>query len=103
MTARILDGKGIAMTIRQEVAQRVSAFREKFGTSPKLVAVLVGQDPASQVYVRNKEIACQKAGIDSQVLKLDASTTTACLLETLDRLNQYAMHTWVLVESIECL
>jgi methylenetetrahydrofolate dehydrogenase (NADP+)/methenyltetrahydrofolate cyclohydrolase len=88
MTARILDGKGIAMTIRQEVAQRVSAFREKFGTSPKLVAVLVGQDPASQVYVRNKEIACQKAGIDSQVLKLDASTTTACLLETLDRLNQ---------------
>jgi len=88
MTARILDGKGIAMTIRQEVALRVSAFREKFGTSPKLVAVLVGQDPASQVYVRNKEIACQKAGIDSQVLKLDASTTTACLLETLDRLNQ---------------
>jgi methylenetetrahydrofolate dehydrogenase (NADP+)/methenyltetrahydrofolate cyclohydrolase len=49
---------------------------------------LVGQDPASQVYVRNKEIACQKAGIDSQVLKLDASTTTAFLLETLDRLNQ---------------
>lgn len=88
MTARILDGKGIAMTIRQEVALRVSAFREKFGTSPKLVAVLVGQDPASQVYVRNKEIACQKAGIDSQVLKLDASTTTAFLLETLDRLNQ---------------
>jgi methylenetetrahydrofolate dehydrogenase (NADP+)/methenyltetrahydrofolate cyclohydrolase len=49
---------------------------------------LVGQDPASQVYVRNKEIACQKAGIDSQILKLDSTTTTASLLSTLDQLNQ---------------
>jgi len=87
MTARILDGKGIAMTIRQEVAARVCAFRERHGLAPKLVAVLVGQDPASQVYVRNKEIACQKAGLDSHVLRLESSTTTATLLATLDQLN----------------
>ncbi len=98
MTARILDGKGIAMTIRQEVAARVCAFRERHGISPKLVAVLVGQDPASQVYVRNKEIACQKAGLDSHVLKLDASTTTATLLAALDQLNQDSSVHGILVQ-----
>lgn len=87
MTARILDGKGIAITIRQEVAAKVSAFRESHATSPKLVAVLVGSDPASQVYVRNKEIACQKAGIEGEVLRLEHSTSTQELLELLRRLN----------------
>jgi methylenetetrahydrofolate dehydrogenase (NADP+)/methenyltetrahydrofolate cyclohydrolase len=98
MTARILDGKAIAMTIRQEVAARVSAFREKHGIAPKLVAVLVGQDPASQVYVRNKEIACQKAGLDSHVLRLDSSTTTATLLDLLDQLNQDSSVHGILVQ-----
>ncbi|MFM7517027.1 MAG: bifunctional 5,10-methylenetetrahydrofolate dehydrogenase/5,10-methenyltetrahydrofolate cyclohydrolase [Pirellula sp.] len=98
MTARILDGKAIAMTIRQEVAARVSAFREKHGIAPKLVAVLVGQDPASQVYVRNKEIACQKAGLDSHVLRIDSSTTTATLLALLDQLNQDSSVHGILVQ-----
>lgn len=98
MTARILDGKAIAMTIRQEVAARVSAFRRKHGIAPKLVAVLVGQDPASQVYVRNKEIACQKAGLDSHVLRLDSSTTTATLLALLDQLNQDSSVHGILVQ-----
>ncbi|MFM7927147.1 MAG: bifunctional 5,10-methylenetetrahydrofolate dehydrogenase/5,10-methenyltetrahydrofolate cyclohydrolase [Pirellula sp.] len=98
MTARILDGKAIAMTIRQEVAARVSAFREKNGIAPKLVAVLVGQDPASQVYVRNKEIACQKAGLDSHVLRLDSSTTTTTLLALLDQLNQDSSVHGILVQ-----
>lgn len=87
MTARILDGKMIANTIRQEVALKVAQFKEKFSKSPKLVAVLVGDDPASQVYVRNKEIACSKAGIESQVLRLECSTTTQNLLELLEDLN----------------
>lgn len=87
MTARILDGKAIANTIRQEVASQVSEFQKKHGFSPKLVAVLVGNDPASQVYVRNKEIACQKAGIASQVLKLEESTSTQKLIELLAELN----------------
>jgi methylenetetrahydrofolate dehydrogenase (NADP+)/methenyltetrahydrofolate cyclohydrolase len=87
MSARILDGKGIANTIRQEIASRVAAFKEKHSIDPKLVAVLVGEDPASQVYVRNKEIACQKAGIASQVLKLPGGTRIQELLELLDQLN----------------
>jgi methylenetetrahydrofolate dehydrogenase (NADP+)/methenyltetrahydrofolate cyclohydrolase len=87
MTAQILDGKGLANTIRQEIAVRATAFRERYSKSPKLVAVLVGDDPASQVYIRNKEIACQKAGISSEVLKLSAATTTQELLGILDRLN----------------
>ncbi|MFM9065698.1 MAG: bifunctional 5,10-methylenetetrahydrofolate dehydrogenase/5,10-methenyltetrahydrofolate cyclohydrolase, partial [Pirellula sp.] len=98
MTARILDGKAIAMTIRQEVAARVSAFRRKHGIAPKLVAVVVGQDPASQVYVRNKEIACQKAGLDSHVLRLDSSTTTATLLALLDQVNQDSSVHGILVQ-----
>jgi len=87
MTARILDGKAIANNIREEIAVRVSAFRERFSTSPKLVAVLVGDDPASQVYVRNKEIACQKAGIQSDIHRLSGATTTEELLAVLDELN----------------
>jgi methylenetetrahydrofolate dehydrogenase (NADP+)/methenyltetrahydrofolate cyclohydrolase len=87
MTARILDGKAIADAIRQEIAVEVSTFREKFSTSPKFVAVLVGEDPASQVYVRNKEIACQKAGIESDIRRLSATTTTEELLAALDALN----------------
>lgn len=87
MTARILDGKAIANTIRDEIAVRVSAFRERFSTAPKLVAVLVGDDPASQVYVRNKEIACQKAGIQSDIHRLSQATTTEELLAVLDELN----------------
>jgi methylenetetrahydrofolate dehydrogenase (NADP+)/methenyltetrahydrofolate cyclohydrolase len=87
MTARILDGKGIANSIRDEIAARVSAFQERFSTAPKLVAVLVGDNPASQVYVRNKEIACQKAGIRSDIHRLSGATTTEELLSVLDALN----------------
>lgn len=87
MTARILDGKGIANTIRQEIASKVAAFRAAHAIAPKLVAVLVGEDPASQVYVRNKEIACQKAGIAGEVIRLEESTSTELLLALLGKLN----------------
>lgn len=98
MTARILDGKAIANAIRQEIAVEVSAFREKFSMSPKLVAVLVGEDPASQVYVRNKEIACQKAGIQSDIRRLSAKTTTEELLAALDALNEDSSVHGILVQ-----
>jgi methylenetetrahydrofolate dehydrogenase (NADP+)/methenyltetrahydrofolate cyclohydrolase len=87
MPARVLDGKAIANTIRKEVANGVAEFQAKYSTAPKLVAVLVGEDPASQVYVRNKEIACQKAGLASQVLKLPSTASTEELLSLLDGLN----------------
>ena len=88
MAATILDGKTIAMQIRMEVAEGVSRLREKTGVVACLAAVLVGEDPASQVYVRNKEIACHKAGIESRMFRLPASTTMEELLGLLDRLNE---------------
>jgi methylenetetrahydrofolate dehydrogenase (NADP+) / methenyltetrahydrofolate cyclohydrolase len=87
MSARILDGKSIALQIRQEIAQRVEQLKGRTGITPCLAAVLVGDDPASQVYVRNKEMACSKAGIASQLHRLGSATTSDALLALLDRLN----------------
>jgi methylenetetrahydrofolate dehydrogenase (NADP+) / methenyltetrahydrofolate cyclohydrolase len=87
MTARVLDGKAIALQIRQEIALEVAAFLQETGIQPCLAAVLVGDDPASQVYVRNKEIACEKAGIASKLVRLPSTTSTEQLLELLQELN----------------
>jgi len=87
MTARILDGKSIAMTIRGEVQEAVAAFVAKSGVQPCLAAILVGDDPGSQVYVRNKEIACEKAGMKSRLTRLPASTSQAELLAWIAQLN----------------
>ena len=87
MTAQILDGKAIARQIREETKQKVASFTAQTDIVPKLAAVLVGEDPASQVYVRNKERACQKAGIESDVHRIPATTTQVELLELIARLN----------------
>ena len=86
MTARILDGTSIAQTIRAEVAEEVARL-SRAGRKPGLAAVLVGEDPASAVYVRSKGKACEEAGMHSVTLRLPAATTEAELLETVDRLN----------------
>lgn len=98
MNAKILDGKSLALQIRREIAARVLAFREKTGVVPCLAAVLVGDDPASQVYVRNKEIACAKAGMASRLFRLAAATTTEELLALLERLNADAQIHGILVQ-----
>ncbi|QDV69863.1 Tetrahydrofolate dehydrogenase/cyclohydrolase [Rosistilla carotiformis] len=87
MTARILDGKAIAAEIRGETAQQTADWVAKGGKQPCLAAVLVGSDPASEVYVRNKQRACERAGIDSQLHRLDASTSQAELIAVVERLN----------------
>jgi methylenetetrahydrofolate dehydrogenase (NADP+)/methenyltetrahydrofolate cyclohydrolase len=87
MTARILNGKSIAMTIRVEVQEAVAAFVAKSGVQPCLAAILVGDDPGSHVYVRNKEIACEKAGMKSRLTRLPASTSQAELLAWIAQLN----------------
>ena len=86
MTARILDGAAIAQTIRAEVAVAVAKLSAQ-GRKPGLAAVLVGEDPASTVYVRSKGKACEEAGMHSVTLRLPVSTSEAELLETVDRLN----------------
>jgi len=87
MTARILDGKSIAMTIRDEIQQAVAAFIAESDVQPCLAAILVGDDPGSQVYVRNKEIACEKAGMKSHLTRLPASTSQSDLLALIAHLN----------------
>lgn len=88
MTAEILDGKKVASEIRQEIAQQVDEFVAGGGPKPCLTAVLVGEDPASQVYVRNKARACEKAGIDGRTLRLPPETTQSELMNVVDGLNQ---------------
>ena len=88
LTATILDGKALSETIRAEVALEAAEFIAKTGVTPCLAAVLVGGDPASQVYVRNKQKACEKAGLLSQLHRPPAETTTEVLLALIDGLNR---------------
>lgn len=87
MSARIIDGAALSQRIREEVAQRVAALAAK-GTRPGLAVVLVGEDPASQVYVRNKVAACEKAGLHSVKEQYPADMTEAELLARIDKLNR---------------
>lgn len=87
MTAAILDGKALAKEIRAEIAAEVAGFVAETSIVPCLVTVLVGEDPASQVYVRNKQRACDKAGMRGVHQGLAASTTQDELLEHVQRLN----------------
>jgi len=85
--AKKLDGKATARQIRREVAEGCARLKESHGVVPGLTVVLVGEDPASNVYVRNKERASRKAGMSSEVLRLPASATESDVLHTVERLN----------------
>ena len=87
MTAQLIDGKAIAARHREETAGAVAAFTAETSVIPHLAAVLVGDNPASSIYVRNKERACEKAGIRSTVHRLSADTTQDGLLSLVNRLN----------------
>lgn len=87
MTAQLLDGKRIAAEIREQVGEDVRQFVAGGGPRPCLAAVLVGEDPASQVYVRNKGRACEAAGIEGRTIRLAASTTQQDLLDLVGWLN----------------
>lgn len=86
-SARLIDGKALAQRVRSEVAERVTKLKDQ-GITPGLTVVLVGDDPASQVYVRNKALACEQAGMNSNIIRLAADTTQADLLELITQLNQ---------------
>lgn len=87
MVAQILDGKALAATHRQGVAEQVKGFIEDVGRPPGLHVVLVGEDPASVVYTRNKEKAAARAGIDGKLHRLPADISEAKLLEHIATLN----------------
>ena len=85
--AQIIDGKKISAEIRAEIKGKTAAFAEKNGFRPGLAVIIVGEDPASQVYVRNKRRACEEVGFYSEAYELPASTTQEELLALVDKLN----------------
>src|SRR5690606_31050706 len=86
MTARIIDGKALSDAVKAEVEKRVAELKEQ-GVTPGLAVVLVGEDPASQVYVRNKAAACEKAGLPPRVSRLQGDIAEAELLDVVRGLN----------------
>ena len=86
MTAQLIDGNALSKQLRTEVATRAQALKAK-GITPGLAVVLVGDNPASQVYVRNKVKACEDSGLHSVLEKYDASMTEAALLARVEALN----------------
>ncbi|MDA8622366.1 bifunctional methylenetetrahydrofolate dehydrogenase/methenyltetrahydrofolate cyclohydrolase FolD [Psychrosphaera sp.] len=87
MTARLIDGKAIAQTVRDKVKTGVSARLKANRRAPGLAVVLVGQDPASQVYVGNKKKACEEVGLTSKSFDLPSTTSEQELLALIDELN----------------
>lgn len=96
--AQLLDGRALAQTVRAEVAAGVAEMQERHGVTPGLAAVLVGDDPASAVYVRNKERACAAAGMFSQTFTLPATAAPEELRALTRQLNDDARFHGILVQ-----
>lgn len=98
MTARLIDGRTIAKRVRQRVKEAVEARTRAGRRAPGLAVVLVGDNAASEIYVRNKRKACAEAGIRSLDYDLPADTSQQALLELIDRLNEDAEVNGILVQ-----
>ena len=99
VTATLLDGKAVAKDIRDELGARVTNVLERLGRPPALAIVLVGDDPASEVYVRNKLKTAEDAGMGVNLDRLPSSTSLAALLGVVDRLNKDPKYDGILVQS----
>lgn len=84
---KIIDGKALAKSIREKLKEDVNQLKES-GINPKLAVILVGNNPASEVYVRNKAKACEDIGVDFELFRMSKETTTDELLELVDTLNE---------------
>jgi len=87
MTARLLEGKVFAAKLKEEVGKKAQELKAKYGITPGLAVIIVGENPASQVYVRNKHKACTELGFYSEGVELPATTTREELLAEIQRLN----------------
>lgn len=87
MSARILEGKVFAKAFKDEAGARAAALKEKYGVQPGLAVIIVGANPASQVYVRNKHKSCEELGILSEVIEMPEDTTKDALIAKIDELN----------------
>ena len=97
--AAIIDGKAIAADVRAQVARDAAALEERTGHRAGLVTILVGEDPASEVYVRNKVAACREAGMESFHEPMPATSTQREVLEMVDRMNADDRVDGILVQS----
>ena len=97
MAAQMLDGKVMSAELREELALRVQRLKGK-GVTPGLAVILVGDDPASQIYVKNKELGCQQVGIHSVTIRLPETASQAELEAQIDRLNADASIHGILVQ-----
>lgn len=98
MTAKLLEGKFFAMKLREEAGQKAAELKEKYGITPGLAVIIVGENPASQVYVRNKHKACTELGFYSEAVELPATVSKEDLLAEIDRLNKDAKVHGILVQ-----
>lgn len=98
MTAQIIDGKAIAAEIRREIRERIDAHTGSGHAPPGLAVILVGSDPASQIYVRNKRRACEEAGIVSRDYDLPIDTPETEILALIDELNEDPAINGILVQ-----
>ena len=98
MTAKILDGKALAEEIRREVATGVAEIQQKHGVTPGLAAILVGDDPASAIYVRNKRRACDEVGMFSDSILLPAESTNEQVMACVKSLNNNPRFHGILIQ-----
>lgn len=97
MAAQLLDGKTMSNELREKLALRVTALKER-GVTPGLAVILVGEDPASQIYVKNKGLGCAQVGIHSETIRLPQTATQQELEAQIDRLNADAAIHGILVQ-----
>lgn len=97
MAAQLLDGKTMSNELREKLALRVTALKER-GVTPGLAVILVGEDPASQIYVKNKGLGCAQVGIHSETIRLPETATQQELEAQIDRLNADAAIHGILVQ-----
>lgn len=98
MTGQSIDGKAIALRVRAEVKERADAFVQRYDRKPGLDVVLIGDDPASEVYVRNKEVAARKAGFNGNVHRLSQGTSQADAEALVQQLNETSSVDGILVQ-----
>jgi len=98
MTAKIIDGKALAAKLKVDMQVEITSLAQKYGRAPGLAVVIVGDDPASHVYVKNKKIACEQVGIKSFSYELPAETTQEHILGLVAELNQNPLVDGILVQ-----
>ena len=97
--AQIIDGKELAKKVRLELKDEVEKLKKDDNIHPKLAVIMVGSDPASQIYVRNKSKACDEIGIEFEEFLLDENTTQKELLDLIDKLNENEKVNGILLQS----